>query len=647
MPVLDALNLKKSLGTRVLLQNVNFTIVRGEKVGLVGDNGAGKSTLGKILAGLLEADQGEVRTRKGASVSYLAQDPELPAGQTAEQVALSGISEWQAASLRYQTVCTSLAEAESQKDEAKVAALLTEQEQLSAQIERLGGWNRQGEATRILNILGITDPHQDVGTMSGGERRRVALARLLIEKPDLAILDEPTNHLDADTIEWLEEYLQNDFPGATLLITHDRWLLNAVVDRTFEVSAGNVYSYVGGWEAYLLARDERRSQEERKEANRQNFLRKEIEWLRRQPKARTGKQKARIDRAEDAIAQKGPEQTRDLRLGVEETRLGGNILETRDLAVAIGDRDLIHSLDFHLTRGKRVGIVGKSGAGKTTLLRTLLGELPPKKGEIIRGKNTEIAYLDQMRGGLDPNDTVYDAVTGGRPSVTVGETDISSYSYLRRFRFEGDVLRQKVAGLSGGEKSRLALARLLLSPANVLVLDEPTNDLDVMTLGALEEMLLALTGAALIVSHDRYFLDRVATSVLALDGQGGAHHLQGGYSVYSEFRTDEAKRKKQNLVEEKARIASISAPADSKAPKKKSKLTYAEEIELASLLGKIEQLGEEVAVLEEKMGDPTLYTERREQAAQVEKELSQKKQALSDLESRWLELEEKKEGLGV
>ncbi len=635
MPVLDAIGLNKSLGTRTLLKDVHFTVVRGEKVGLVGDNGSGKSTLGKILAGRLEADTGTINTRRGAKISYLAQDPHLEPGRSARQTALSGLTDWLAAHERHETLCKKLAEGISQEE---TEALLKEQAEVTHQIELLGGWNREDEARRILTQLNMTDVEQDVGTMSGGERRRVALARLLIEAPDLAILDEPTNHLDADTIEWLEEYLTNSFSGAVILITHDRYLLNNVVTRTLEVEDGAVHSYDGGWEEFLIGREERRAQADRAEANRQNFLRREIEWLRRQPKARTGKQKARIGRAEQAISETAPKKTAELELKIADTRLGGNILETRALDVGIAGKSLVRGLDFHLTKGMRVGIVGRSGAGKTTLLRTLLGDHPPESGEVLRGKNTKIAYLDQMRTGVDESETVYDAVTGGRPSVTVGETDYSSYSYLKRFRFEGDVLRQKVAGLSGGERSRLSLARLLLSTANVLVLDEPTNDLDVMTLSALEELILSLKGAALIVSHDRYFLDRIATSVLSLDGAGGVDHIQGGYTEYANQRALKS-TKNQTKATEKPRTV---PEKQSTAPAKK-KLTYAEEIELKDLFDKVEVATEKVQALEAQLADPNLYTQKREEAARIEAELAAAKDELESVELRWLELEERRE----
>jgi len=637
MPVLDAKALHKTLGTRTLLSDANITIVRGEKIGVVGDNGAGKSTLAKILAGVTEADRGEISRRRGTSVAYLDQDPSFSEGDTAQEAALSGLQDWLAENKRYQDICQRL----TAVGEAEMPALLAEQEEVTARIERLGGWNRQDEAARILKVLGIEKLEQKVETMSGGEKRRVALARLLIEKPDLAIFDEPTNHLDAETIEWFEDHLQNTFEGAVLLITHDRWLLNGVVSRTLEVADGNVYSYKGGWEDFLLAREERRAQEERTEANRQNFLRKEIEWLRRQPKARAGKQKARIGRAEDALSAAPLKKNKELSLELAEQRLGGTIIEARDLTVGIAGKTLLTDLTFHLTKGSRVGIVGRSGAGKTTFLRTLLGEHEAVSGEVIVGKNTKIAYLDQMRGGLDDHETVYDSITGGRPSVNVGEQEWTSYSYLERFGFRGEMVRQKVAGLSGGERARVALARLLLSTANVLVLDEPTNDLDVMTLGALEELILQLKGAALIVSHDRYFLDRVASSVLALDGKGSAHHLQGGYSSYSVWRAEKAKQDKAADERKKEASQAKSAPPPA-AAKKKKKLTYAEELELKDLFEKVENAGNLVGELEAKLADPNIYVERLTEAKRVEGELAEAKEELETLELRWMELEEKK-----
>lgn len=631
MPVLDAKNLRKSLGNRVLLDQVDVTIRRREKIGVVGDNGAGKSTLARILGGTLEADLGVINRRKGARIEYLEQAPDLPAGQTAREIALSGLQEWLAAKRAYDAVCERLAQAED-----NLELLLEEQARLTHELENLGGFQRVTEAERILTMLGIERFDQDVATMSGGERRRVALARLLITAPDLAILDEPTNHLDASTVEWLESYLLERFEGALLLITHDRFLLNNLVSRTWEVVDGQVYSYEGGWEEFLMGRAERLDHQNRTEQNRQNFLRKELEWLRRQPKARTGKQKARIARAETALSVEPVRTTAALSLELAEQRLGGTILEARELSVSIAGRSLVRDLTLHLSRGSRVGILGKSGAGKTTLLKTLLGEHPPAAGKVIRGKNTRIAYLDQMRGGLDEDATVFDAITHGHPSVTIGDESYTSYSYLERFRFRGDAIRQKVAGLSGGEKARVALARLLLEPANVLVLDEPTNDLDVMTLASLEELLLQMKGAALIVSHDRYFLDRVATSVLALDGEGGIVEIQGGYSSYREYQR--AKESENKAEQERAHARTSSPPASAK-PRG---LTYAEQKEFANLLERVEHAQAEVTRLEAELADPSLYTERREEVESLQAELQKAREQAEQLEERWFLLEEKR-----
>lgn len=643
MPVLDAKNLTKSLGTRTLLQGANVTIVRGEKVGLVGENGAGKSTLARILAGALEADTGEVSRRKGATVAYLAQDPVLAADLPATDAALQSLGDWLAERARHEELCTRLGKLDDEKSDEWLR-LVQEQESSQRRIESLGGWDRRAEAARMLRSLGLVDPEQRVGTMSGGERRRVALAGLLLQAPDLAILDEPTNHLDADTIEWLEGYLAETFAGAVLLITHDRFLLNRVVARTLEVTAGQVYSYDGGWEDYLIARQERLQQQAREEANRQNFLRKEIEWLRRQPKARGTKQKARIGRALAALETEAPARRADLELRFAEERLGNTIIEARSLAVGVAGRHLVDPFDLHIEKGMRLGIVGKSGAGKTTLLRTLLGEHEPESGEVIRGKTMKVAYLDQTRSVLEEAETVFDAVTCGRPSVAVGETEMSSYSYLERFGFKGDALRQQVAGLSGGERARVALAKLLLSSANVMVLDEPTNDLDVMTLSALEELLLQVKGATIIVSHDRYFLDRIATSTLALDG-GQAHHIRGGYSNYAEWRRTFEKNRRAEQNKEPEGASSAPEPTPQKPPATaKKKLTYAEELELEKLLSKVEEQTARVAALEQRLADPSLHVARRDEAARLQTEFAEAQSNLETLELRWMHLEERKEG---
>lgn len=638
MPVVDAHGLHKSFGARVLLDGVSLTVRRGERVGLVGANGAGKSTLARILGGLLEPDLGEVTRRRGARIEYLEQEPVLPRGATALEVTLSGLGEWSRVKQEYDGVAHELGALDPRKNTAELQELVARQQVLGAEVERLGGWERTQEAGTILSQLGIREPDAVVDHLSGGERRRIALARLLVAKPDLAVLDEPTNHLDADTIEWLERYLVEDNPGAILLITHDRYLLDRVVTRTLEIEAGQLFSYDGGWEEYLVARTERLALAERTERNRQNFLRREIEWLRRQPKARTGKQKARIQRAETAAAAEPTKTAEGLALRVTSQRLGATILEAHDLAIDVAGRRLVADFTLHLTRGERVGIIGKNGAGKTTLLRCLLGEIEPAFGKVVHGKNTRFSYFDQARSTLDPTKSVFETVVEGRPSVELGGESVSSYGYLDRFRLGGDKLRQPVASLSGGERARVVLAKLLLEPANVLVLDEPTNDLDTTTLGALEEMLLTLAGSALIVSHDRYFLDRVATSLLVVHGDGPVLQVAGGYTSYAEQRTFMERERARRRADEKRKSQEKALATGKKG------LTYAEQKELGGLLERAERAAARARELAVELADPTLYTERREEVPRLERELAAARDEATRLEERWLELEERREG---
>jgi len=635
MPVLDAIELRKSYGASVLLDGASVTLRRGERVGLVGSNGSGKSTLARILAGEEEPDTGQLVRRRGSTVEYLRQEPRLPEGKTILEVTLEGLGVWAAVKARYDEISARLAASDSPDPE-----LLDQQQLAAAEVERLGGWDRSSEARGVLSRLNIDEPDRLVDRLSGGERRRVALARLLVARPDLAILDEPTNHLDAETIEWLETYLVEQLPGALLLITHDRYLLDRVVQRTLEIERGQLYSYEGGWEEFLVARAERQALEKRTEANRQNFLRRELEWLRRQPKARTGKQKARIQRAEEAQSSGAPTASGDsLELRVAGKRLGTTILEAHDLAVEIGGRRLVEGLTLHLTRGERIGIIGRNGAGKTTLLQCLLGERDPAGGRVIQGKNTSFAYFDQGRSGLEPERSVLDTVTGGRPTLTVGGQSVSSYAYLDRFWLGGDKLRQPVGSLSGGERARVVLAKLLLEPANVLVLDEPTNDLDVTTLAALEEMLIELQGSALIVSHDRYFLDRVATSILVVHGDGRVTHVPGTYSSYLAWRAEEERRATREKTEQRERARGERATGSNV----RKGITYAERLELDGLLERVEMAAGEVSRLEAELADPTLYVERYAEAAELERRLREARAEAERLENRWLELESKRE----
>ncbi|HVZ36997.1 MAG TPA: ABC-F family ATP-binding cassette domain-containing protein, partial [Polyangiaceae bacterium] len=525
--------------------------------------------------------------------------------------------------------------------DAERQALIERQAEIGAEIERLGGWDQEHRSSAILAQLHVPDLNAKVGTLSGGERRRVALAALLVSEPDVLILDEPTNHLDTDSIDWLETYLEESFKGALLVITHDRYFLDRVVTRTWEIHDGEVQSYQGGWEAYLTAKAEREATEARTEANRQNFLRTELEWLRRQPKARGTKQKARISRAEDALGQGPRLSSEGVRLESTSARQGSAVLEFVALTLRRGERDVVRDLDLIVSPGHRVGVLGPNGAGKTSLLKAVTGELAPAQGRVVLGKNTRIGYFAQTRTELDESASVAENVAGRQQLLNVGGREITIYSYLERFLFRGDEIRKKVAMLSGGERARVALAKLLLQPLNLLLLDEPTNDLDIMTMGSLEQMLCDFAGSVLVVSHDRYFLDRVVTSIVAFEGQGRVGHYVGNYTNYASLRLE--REKSQNLAD-KAPERSIETPA-APAPERArpAKLSYKETRELAEIEGLISAAEADVSRLERELADPELYRRDAPRAVRLGTELGTARERVSTLLDRWQELETKRE----
>ncbi len=644
MPVLTAQDLHKSYGPQQILQGVTLTIRTGERVGLVGLNGSGKSTLARILGGVEVADTGTIARRRGAEVAYLDQDPSFEASLTPRLIVEGGLAAWSDAKARHDRASASLS-----RGHGELGALVEEQEQAAADVERLGGWDMMHKVEAILGHVGVLRPDQPVGTLSGGERRRTALARILVARPALAILDEPSNHLDVETVEWLEGYLRDEHPGALLLITHDRYLLDRVAERTLEIDQGVVHSYDGGYEDYLEAKAERLAHEARTEGNRQNFLRRELEWLRRQPKARSTKQKARIERAEAAKGQLAPKQEKTAQLALDAVRAGKTILELKKLTLAVGGEDgarltLVKDLDFILTAGERVGVVGRNGTGKTTLLRAILGDLAPVSGSVVLGKNTKIAYFDQHRAQLEDDKSIFDNIAGDNSRIQLGGESIEVRAYLERFLFDTHKQRQPVASLSGGERARVALARILSRGANLVILDEPTNDLDVATLGALEQLLIDFDGCAVTVTHDRYFLNRVATSILAFQGDGEVVRYAGNYDDY---------RAQRGRMEdgEKEKTARPAAPKESVRPKEaaaapKPKLSYAEQKELDTLPDRVEAADGAVVALEAELADPSLYVARSGEVLRLTAEVEAKRAEAAKLLSRWEELETKREAAG-
>ena len=634
MPVLSARGVSKAYGPQTLFSGVSLTIVRGEHVGLLGVNGTGKSTLLRVLAGTEPADEGTIDRRRDATILYLEQEPVLDLAKTPRQIVEEGIAEWKAATARHDEISREM------DFEGATDALLAEQSKLGERIERLGGWSRAHVAEDMLSKLGVRDIDRAVGTMSGGEQRRAALARVLVARPTLAILDEPTNHLDTGVIDWLEEYLAEEWDGAILMVTHDRYVLDAVCDRIVELDRGELIPYQGGYSDYLDQKAERLAHEERAEANRLNILRREKAWLMRGAKARSTKQKARIQRAHKLMADEPTLEPARVELeGLEggSAEMGKSVLDLDGVEITVGDRVLVRDLDLHLVSRDRIGVIGANGAGKTSLLRIVTGELVPSRGKVSVAKRTRIAFFDQARAQLRDDWSILDNVCEregaertGAGVVIIGKETIEMRSYLEQFLFDGSKQRQKVGSLSGGERARVALAKILKGGANLLLLDEPTNDLDVATLSALEELLESWPGCVLAVSHDRYFLDRVATSILVFEPDGRVVRYAGNYSTYVSLRPPPAAPTR----------SSVRTPAKVAEPKKK--LSYGERIELDSIMDRIGDAEARVADIEKALSDPTLYASNAEKANVLARDLDIAKADLSMLIARWESLEAKR-----
>jgi len=632
---LTADHVSRSLGSSQILKDVSLTVDLGERVGLIGANGSGKSTLARILAGIEAPDGGTVSQRRGLRTMLLSQEPELDPEMTVFQAAESGLAHWRDATLRFEAIAQLIEQAPSDRD-----ALLHEQSELATLIETLGGWDPRHRIQSFLDRLGLSRPGDLVANLSGGERRRVALARLLVAAPDIAILDEPTNHLDADTVAWLEDWIMREFRGAMIIITHDRYLLDRAVTRIVELDLGTVRSYPGRYRDYLALRAERLAQEARVEARLVNTMRREQEWLSRGPAARTTKQQARIQRAQELSETivSGRRDVVKVNLEGAVAKGGKRILEFRGVSLSLGGREMFHDLDLILTPGERIGVVGPNGAGKTSLLKLILGELTPTKGEVVVGLNTKVAYFDQTRGSVDLNLSVLDHFTGEGDRVRVGDKWIEPHAWLDRFGFDGARQRQKAAMLSGGERARLALALLLRGEANLILMDEPTNDLDLSTLAVLEEFLLDWPGTAIVVSHDRYFLDQVATSILSFEGDGEVVHDRGDWDAHREAR-DQRREARKAAARGPARNADMrrTTSPDIKVVKA---LTPPEVKELEALPTKIDAAEAEVARLDALLASPGFYaSSSRDMVSETMAASDAARRQVEALMTRWEALE--------
>ena len=515
-----------------ILKNIYLSFFYGAKIGIIGLNGAGKSTLMKIIAGLVEPTQGEVVWSPGYSVGYLPQDPPLDESKTVKENVMEGVQQIYDALKEYDDINVKFGLEEYYSDADKMDKLMQRQAELQDIIDATDAWNIDSRLERAMDALRCPKGDLPVTNLSGGERRRVALCRLLLQKPDVLLLDEPTNHLDAESIDWLEQHLQQ-YEGTVIAVTHDRYFLDDVSEWILELDRGEGIPWKGNYSSWLNQKTTRMEQEEKSASKRRKTLERELEWVRMAPKARQAKGKARLNSYEQMLNEEQKQREEKLEIFIPNgPRLGNKVIEAQHVKKAFGDKVLFNDLNFMLPPNGIVGVIGPNGAGKTTLFRLIMGLEQVDGGTFEVGETVKLAYVDQQHKDIDPNKTVYDVVAQGNETIRMGGRDINSRAYLSRFNFSGTDQSKLCSVLSGGERNRLQLALALKQEGNVLLLDEPTNDIDVNTLRALEEGLEAFAGCAVVISHDRWFLDRICTHILAFEGNGEVVFFEGGFSDY-------------------------------------------------------------------------------------------------------------------
>jgi ATP-binding cassette ChvD family protein len=528
---------------RIILRDISLSFFPGAKIGVLGLNGSGKSSLLRIMAGIDREIEGEARPQPGIKVGYLPQEPELDEAKTVREVVGEGVGDVQDLLDRFNAISDRFAEPMSDEEMTK---LMDDQAKLQDRIDAVGGWELERKLEIAADSLRLPPWDAKVGMLSGGEKRRVALCRLLLSKPDMLLLDEPTNHLDAESVAWLEHFL-DEYPSTVVAVTHDRYFLDNVAEWILELDRGHGIPWQGNYSSWLEQKEARLAQEQRQQDALAKTLKQELEWVRQNPKARQAKSKARLQRYEELASQEFQKrnETNEIYIPPGE-RLGDLVIECTDLRKGFGDRLLIDGLSFSLPPGGIVGIIGPNGAGKTTLFRMLAGVDRADSGEIRMGPSVKLAYVDQSRQSLNDRNTVWQEISGGLDLIKVGNYETSSRGYVGRFNFKGVQQQQLIGDLSGGERNRVHLAKVLKSGGNVLLLDEPTNDLDIETLRALEEAMVAFPGCAVVISHDRWFLDRIATHILAFEGDSQVVWFEGNYQEYVE---DLKKRKGEDAAQ--------------------------------------------------------------------------------------------------
>ena len=636
--IISLQGISKSHHDRPLFENITLGIDQGEKIGIIGANGAGKSTLLRIIAGQEESDSGKINLRKSVRIGFLEQIPTLDEKKTAREVIEEGLLDLRSAIAAYEKA------AENEGEDTT---------ELLLHIEQLGGWDYEHRIKYAALQLGINFLDQKIGLLSGGERKRVALARLILEEPDLILLDEPTNHLDAETVDWLEGWFKAS-KSSIILVTHDRYFLDRVVNRLIEVRDGGLHSYPGNYTDFLEARAIEEAHRERTHHRQLKVLMTELEWARRSPMARTTKSQSRLDRIGEVQANverlTGKEFKANFQFG-ETPRLGGIILEFENVKMSYDDGPvLIKDLTLNMKKGERIGILGSNGAGKSTLLKLITGDLTPVDGKVKIGHNTKFAYFDQHRSEIDPEASVRKIVSpeGNDTVFPYGGAGIHIASWLDQFGFDHSQHSRPVHSLSGGERNRLAIARFLLQDANLLILDEPTNDLDIPTLNMLEEAIANFAGCVLLVSHDRYLLDKIATGIIGFEaeyeGPGTVTFVQGNYTNYNDLRLKKLKKAKE--AREKEELSAQRANKEKATKKKGNKkaLTWAEDKEFKKLEPLLEKLDERVSELEEELADPAIWANGTEKGREIQTLLDAAKAESEKTWARWQELSEKAEG---
>jgi ABC transport system ATP-binding/permease protein len=614
--IVSANELVVRYGVQTVLDQATLTIHEGERVGLVGRNGSGKSTFLQIAAGSLKPDAGEFVRRRDLVTGYMPQALALDESATVFNNIQAGA----------QQILDLTAEFETLRSDSPRSATLLDQ------INHFDGWQIENRIKMLVSNLHAPDPARIVGELSGGERQRVALCRALVARPDFLILDEPTNHLDTESIEWLEDFLAR-YSGSCLFVTHDRYFLDRVATAIVELSRGKFYRHQGSYTDFMLAKASRETVEEMQEKKRRKFLKRELEWVRRSPGARRTKSIDRIERYFELAAREEPEPEIDIELVIPPApKLGNRVIELRNLGMELGGRKLFENLSLDIAPRERLGIVGRNGLGKSTLLRLMLGQLLPFSGEIEIGPQTEINYVDQRRTLLDNHKTVWQEVGEGSEHVRLGEETISLRAYLRRMLFAEDRINSKIGLLSGGERSRVLLAKILKRGGNVLMLDEPTNDLDLGTLRLLEEALVAFNGTVIVVSHDRYFLNRVCTSILAFEGESVVTYSPGNYDYYLEKRAE-------RVAPPPGTVSQVAVSERRATPQRPRKLKWSERQELDTMETRILATEAEIVQLESRFAEPALYSTREQDWQTMDAQLRAAREKLSGLYNRWEELE--------